>query len=90
MITLGGLCCCNYRVRSNTLKLGWRARFVGGEVGCEMCGAEEEMLVHLLEVESVWGSGGSLDVRERYGLFAVVDTYPELWRLRLGESEVYS
>ena len=28
-----------FRARSNTLRLGWRGRFVGGDVGCVICGA---------------------------------------------------
>ena len=31
-----------YRCRSNMLKLGWRSRFVGGDVGCLMCGLAED------------------------------------------------
>ena len=38
-----------YRVRSNSLRLGWRERFFGGEVAYVMCGAEEETLLHFLE-----------------------------------------
>ena len=31
-----------FRARSNTLKLGWRNRFVGGDVNCGVCGEEVE------------------------------------------------
>ena len=38
-----------YRCRSNTLKLGWRSRFMGGDVGCQVCGlAEVETVEHFL------------------------------------------
>jgi hypothetical protein len=39
-----------YRSRSNSLKLGWRNRFLGGDVICELCGAEVETLQHFLKV----------------------------------------
>jgi hypothetical protein len=38
-----------FRSRTNTLKLGWRNRFVGGNVQCPLCGAEEETLQHFLK-----------------------------------------
>ena len=60
-----------FRCRSNTLKLGWRARFVGGNVGCVLCGGEEETLRHFLveceelgEVRGRCGMEGVLDVGE--------------------------
>ena len=37
-----------FRVRSNTLKLGNRERFVGGNVGCVLCGDELEDLEHFI------------------------------------------
>ena len=57
-----------FRARSNTLRLGWRERFVGGGVGCVMCGAEEENLEHfLVRCERLRG------LRERYGVESVGD-----------------
>ena len=55
-----------YRCRSNTLKLGWRNRFVGGDVGCRVCGsAEPETVEHfLLECD------GLGEVRELSGVEA--------------------
>ena len=39
-----------FRARSNTLKLGWRQRFTGGDVGCKICNKnEEETLLHFIE-----------------------------------------
>jgi len=57
-----------YRVRSKSLRLGWRERFWGREVGCVGCGAEEETLIHFLEeCEGLRGP------RDRYGLYRVCD-----------------
>ena len=38
-----------YRARTNTLKLGWRNRFEGGNVTCGLCGGEETLEHFLLE-----------------------------------------
>ena len=57
-----------YRVRSNSLRLGWRERFFGGEVACVVCGAEEETLLHFLEE-----CEGLREARERYSLYRVED-----------------
>ena len=57
-----------YRVRSNSLRLGGRERFFGGEVRCVLCGAEEETLLHFLEeCEGLRGA------RDRYGLYRMDD-----------------
>ena len=45
-----------------------RGRFSGEEVGCGMCGAAEETLLHFLEECVVLGG-----VREKYGLFRARD-----------------
>ena len=37
-----------YRARTNTLMLGWRNRFEGGQISCGMCGAADETLEHFL------------------------------------------
>ena len=37
-----------FRARSNSLKLNWRRRFQGGDVGCEMCNDGEETLNHFM------------------------------------------
>jgi len=37
-----------FRVRTNTLKLNWRARFWQGEILCDVCGEEEETLEHFI------------------------------------------
>ena len=37
-----------YRCRSNNLKLNDRNRFTGGDVGCVLCGAEVENIIHFL------------------------------------------
>ena len=43
-----------YRCRSNSLKLGWRERFVNGNVNCVACNlGVEESLEHFL-CECVW------------------------------------
>ena len=55
-----------YRCRSNTLKLGWRNRFVGGDVGCLVCGsAEPETVEHFLQE-----CDGLREVRELNGVEA--------------------
>ena len=60
-----------FRVRSNTLRLGWRARYWGGEVGCMMCGAEEETLKHfLLECPELEGFRGRFGVRTMEGVMS--------------------
>ena len=42
--------CLMFRARSDTLKLGWRKRFEGGEVSCQLCNiGEEETLSHFVE-----------------------------------------
>ena len=58
-----------FRCRSNTLKLGWRERFLGGRLQCAMCdGGEEETLEHfLVECE------GLRDVRRRWGISTVAE-----------------
>lgn len=39
-----------FRARSNTLQLGWRRRFQGGEVECQLCGGlVEETLDHFIK-----------------------------------------
>jgi hypothetical protein len=38
-----------YRCRTNTLKLGWRNRFTGGEVMCGLCREEVETLEHFIK-----------------------------------------
>ena len=43
-----------FRVRSNSLRLGWRARFWVGDVRCPMYGWEEKTLEHLLEKCKGW------------------------------------
>ena len=55
-----------FRARSNTLKLGWRGRFVGDDVVCLVCGVEEETLEHFL-----LRCGGLAEVRSRYGVGSV-------------------
>ena len=37
-----------YRARANCLKLNYRNRHQGGEVGCKLCGANIENLEHFL------------------------------------------
>ena len=37
-----------FRARTNCLKLDWRRRFEGGEVGCKLCGADEETTEHFI------------------------------------------
>lgn len=37
-----------FRARTNCLRLGWRRRFQGGDVGCRACGFVEETLDHFL------------------------------------------
>lgn len=52
-----------FQCRSNTLRLGWRARFWGEDVRCGICGTEEETLVHfLMECPTL------VRVRERYSI----------------------
>ena len=57
-----------FGARSNTLRLNWRGRFVGGATGCDMCGADEESLGHFL-AECVC----LRRVRERFGVRNVGD-----------------
>ena len=57
-----------FKCRSNSLQLGWRNRFRGGNVECNMCGGGVETLEHfLLECERLEG------VRERFGTGEVLD-----------------
>ena len=57
-----------FRARANSLKLGWRGRFVGEDVICGVYGSGEETLVHfLVECE------GTREVRDRYGVMKVRD-----------------
>lgn len=56
-----------FRCRTNTLKLNWRQRFVGGSVGCELCGAEEETLQHFLLFCTQFCS-----IRDIYGIDGVI------------------
>ena len=37
-----------FNCRTNTLRLGWRQRFVGGAVECPICRAGEETLAHFV------------------------------------------
>ena len=37
-----------FKARSNCLKLNWRNRFLGGDIGCKLCGEREETLEHFL------------------------------------------
>ena len=49
------------------MKLGWRSRFVGGEVGCWVCGlAEVETVEHFL-----LGCGGLAEVQRVSGMEGV-------------------
>ena len=57
-----------FAVRSNALRLGWRCRFAGGEVECQLCRGREETLKHfLLECPTL------THIRERYEIFSVED-----------------
>ena len=53
-----------FRARSNTLKLGWRGRYLNTEVTCRLCGSgEEETLDHfLVECETL------REMRESHGM----------------------
>ena len=52
-----------FRARSNTLKLGWRGRFMNTEVACEMCDGGEETLDHfVVECPALQ------EIRERHGM----------------------
>ena len=83
--------CLLFRVRTNTLRLGWRARFWGGEVECGMCGEGEETLEHFLmecpgleEVRGRYGVG-SVDEVMRFGERNLGDVWSfleEAWSLR--------
>ena len=54
-----------FRCRTNTLMLGWRARFQNGDVSCVLCGADEETIEHfVLQCESL------AEVRVRNGVTA--------------------
>ena len=81
-----------FRVRSNTLKLGWRAGFVSGDTSCVLCQEEVETLKHfLVECEGLRG------VRERFGVNSVEESMGfgrlsveevknylvEMWKFRL-------
>ena len=55
-----------FMVRSNTLRLGWRRRFTGGETVCGVCGEGEESLEHFLV-----DCREMMEVRERYGVGTV-------------------
>lgn len=52
-----------FGMRSNTLRLGWRARFSGGDVTCQMCRLEEETLEHFIAE-----CGYFADIREEFGI----------------------
>ena len=52
-----------FQCRTNTLRLGWRQRFVGGAVECPICGAGEKTAAHFVtECEALDG------VRRRFGV----------------------
>ena len=52
-----------FQCRTNTLRVGWRQRFVGGEVECPICGAGEDTLAHFVtECEALDG------VRRRFAV----------------------
>ena len=42
--------CCSCRVRSNTLRLVWRARYLEEEVQCGMCVTEVVTMEHLVSM----------------------------------------
>ena len=57
-----------FRTRSNTLRLGWRARYWGESVACGVCGAREETLEHFL-----MGCDRYEHVRVKYGIRTMKD-----------------
>jgi len=57
-----------FMTRTNTVRLNWRSRHWGGEMGCQMCGAPEETLKHFIaECPNLSG------VREEFNLFQVAE-----------------
>ena len=55
-----------FRARANCLKLGWRKRFEGKSVECDMCGEPEETLEHFIGVCKALE-----EVREQHGVQGV-------------------
>jgi hypothetical protein len=43
-----GIAVIIFRCRTDTLKLGWRMKKMGGEGDCKLCGEGEETLEHFL------------------------------------------
>lgn len=39
-----------FKARSNTLKLGWRNKYEGGNIICKLCGDGEETMLHFLKM----------------------------------------